>query len=84
MKDKARVDLTRGAIRVMGTAKQRLMRAIGWAVVNYKILNNFEAWQADPARRRRKPRRRKPFTLALEHIRPATPVVAQANSPPAA
>ena len=82
IKDKARLDLARGAIRVMGMAKHRLMRTIAWMVVNYKILCNFETWRAEPERRRRKPRRRKHFTEALLNIRPAATPPPRSNSPP--
>ncbi|MFO1537451.1 MAG: hypothetical protein ACKOVH_06445 [Actinomycetota bacterium] len=69
-KDKARVDMTAGSIRTMGATKHVFLRAIGYAVLNYRLLRNFERYVNDPAARRRKPRRRKQFALTVTRVRP--------------
>lgn len=72
-KDKARVDMTAGSIRMMGVTKHAFLGAIGYVVLNYRLLENFERYKQDPTSRRRKPQGRKHFVSGLTHIRAQPP-----------
>ncbi|MEX0665560.1 MAG: hypothetical protein WD598_12445 [Acidimicrobiia bacterium] len=78
IKDRAVIDLERGAIRMIGSTKTRLIRTIAYVVLNHRLLDIFERWIADPSRRRRKPRRSNALLAAAERLGVAT----NANSPP--
>ena len=71
-KNKAAVDMTKGAIRFMGIAKHQFMRAIGYAVVNLRLLLAFEertrTQSPPPTTRRRRTRRRQNYSDALNRI----------------